>query len=133
MNASLNRKDKMHISFFSPETLHQTILTMKIGDWGEQFLLVNSGCSSGKWLPRIEPVEVNNVNMAIATAQKCSNGAALGFSQIAVHAKYRQTCNLPLLTTIFLFSLYFSTANSNACFEFRHFLHNLTKYMMRLK
>ena len=42
---------------------------------------------------------MNNVNMAIATALKCSNGAVLGFSQIAFHAKYRQTCNLPLFTT----------------------------------
>ena len=98
--------------------------------------MVNGGCSSGKWLPRSEPVEMNNVNVAIATAQKRSNGAVLGFSQIAVNAKYRETCNLPLLTTDFFFSLYFSATNSclqDACFQFRHFPRNLTKYMMHLK
>ena len=42
--------------------------SIKIGDWGERFVLVNGGCSSGKWQPRSVPVEVNNVNMEIATA-----------------------------------------------------------------
>ena len=44
-----------------------------------------------------------------------------------------QTCNLSLFATDFLFNLYFSAANSNACFEFRPFPHNLTKYMIYLK
>ena len=96
-------------------------------------VLVNGGCCSGKWLPPSQPLEVNNINMAIATAQERSNGAVLGLSQIAVNAKYRQTCNLPLFATDFFFSLYFSAANSNACLEFRPFLHNLTKDMMHLK
>ena len=58
-----------------------------------QFVLVNGGCISGKWLTRGEPVEVNNVNITNTTAQQHSNGAVLGFSQIVVHAKCRPTCN----------------------------------------
>ena len=45
-----------------------TFSIIKIGDWGERFVLVAGGCSSGKWLPRSEPADVNNVNLAIATA-----------------------------------------------------------------
>ena len=41
---------------------------LKLETGRERFVLVNGGCSSGKWLPRSEPVDVNNVNMAIATA-----------------------------------------------------------------
>ena len=76
---------------------------------------------------------MNNVNMNIVTAKKRSNGAVLGFSQTAVHAKFRQACNLPLFATDFFFSLHFSAANSNSCFEYRPFPHNLTKYMIHLK
>ena len=32
---------------------------MKMGDWGERFVLVNGGCSSCKWLSRSWAVEVN--------------------------------------------------------------------------
>ena len=35
----------------------------KIGVWVERFGLGNGGCSSGKWLPRGFPVEVNDVDL----------------------------------------------------------------------
>ena len=39
-----------------------------------QFVLVNGGCISGKWLTRGEPVEVNNVSITNTTAQKPAMG-----------------------------------------------------------
>ena len=51
--------------------------SIKIGDWGERFVLVNGGCSSGKWLPGSEPVEVNNVNMAIARGENRGGGGGV--------------------------------------------------------
>ena len=37
--------------------------SIEIGVCGELFVPVNGGYSSDKWLPRNEPVTVNNVNM----------------------------------------------------------------------
>ena len=81
------------------------------GDWGERCVLVNGGFSSSKWLPQSEPIEVNNVNMAIATAYKRSNRAVLGlFKKLFMQNVVKR-----------VISLSFSAANRNACFEFRHF------------
>ena len=58
------------------------ISTINIGEWGERFVLVNGGCSSGKWLPRSWAVEVKIIetsSFANCGDDRYSIGAVLEF------------------------------------------------------